>query len=322
MKQRTSKILLILALLMSTVYVNNNLMSQSLTTNNNTGLQKLHDLVNDASVFVRYINKPVEREQALQSITELVDKQSSKNLRIFRSFEQKPLLHFAISQNYRPLIKKLINKVDINETYNNQTPLEYLNPAHQSDIIKTLILAGADINKLGSYRKFSPQEYIAELLNDAQKLDDSESNSAAKENLNEAYNIYNALITLKNSFDNNVSFNTIEKSIDPNYIELFIINTLMKDPYTIDKLSKFFKDINILEVIQKYKDVAPSEKIQMLELITRLYQEILNTNPDLLKAILTGQNIEKYKDTPEVELYQLAQQSKNKKLGRLIRKWA
>ncbi len=213
------------------------------------------------------------------------------------------MLMLASSHPYNQKVIPVLLKAgaEVNsQSKNKETPL-IIAAGLQSDnreMVKALITAGAD------FSMYEDQNVLASVPN--QQVRD----------------ILNNLVLLQKDFNNNTNFETIQAQVDKETIELFILNALNKNPYTIDALANYFKDINILEILDTYKDYLKPEVLPVVEFITNLRNEALNINSHLLEAIVTGENSEQFADTPVMKLYKLAQESENKKLGQIIREWA
>lgn len=125
-----------------------------------------------------------------------------------------------------------------------------------------LIAAGADSNTAHINSQISSAEEMKLALSAVEQLPNDDP---LKQKRIELYNIFNTLQILSDSFDNNISFNTIKESINPNYIGLFIMNRVNQNPSELTRLKDYFHSIDILDSIKDYIQFANPEALKVIQ---------------------------------------------------------
>lgn len=263
--------------------INSQLLSQELRLIDNP-LQELYSFT-DSIESRKFENNSAALNQVLAKITDLIDHIKSEDLAVFKTVKGgKTLLRFAVLYNYVPLIEKLINK-DINVDEKDGVGYTVLAQApysiHADTIVKMLIKAGADVNAntvsiplsnaLVNKKKLVVEMLLAAGANiDAQDanlstpltkfkslLDSFKSiadTNNDKKSLEAIRSFLQQFLKLRHGFKNNIPYNQVQQGLDRKVIEIFIMNTLNQDPSQLTNLQRYFKDNNIIDVVNTYKD--------------------------------------------------------------------
>ncbi len=285
----------------------------------------------DQVTLVGNISRAMDDKEELAKLLDYLEDIDQKGRWGLNSLEN------AIIANNPEAVEMIVKKgANVHKTdklgFNMLMLASHSNPTNEK-VVQVLLKAGAEVNSQ-SENKETPLIIAADWASDNKEMVKALITAGVDfsmyENQNilmsvpnqEVRDILNNLVLLQKYFNNNTNFETIKAQVDKETIELFILNALNKNPYTIDALANYFKDIRILDILDKYKDYLKPEPYQVFEFIINLRNEALNINSDLLRAIVTGEKSEKFADIPVMKLYKLAQETENKKLGQIIRQWA